>query len=146
MKRFCIVLLLLLLIGCGEQNEGADSYPHDAAAAKELIGSTYEGSSETASGEGRAFALILNQGSQQGFAYTLAVTYVGRSERPTLRTGSWYSDGETLTLVIEEQDGEPTEQPPLVFDIGSDGSLTAEKYDMARFDFTTFVMHPAQLD
>ncbi len=139
MKWFC--LFILLLVGC----RNSVSYPHDETSAAKLIDTTYAGSAEALSGEDRLFSLILEEDGQENLTYKLAVIYVGRSTRPTVRTGNWYSDGETLTLVIEEQDGEPTRQDPITFTIAND-KLTAATYNTERFDFKSFILEASRLD
>lgn len=141
MKRFLLMLILLLVVGCGDSAD----YPHSNSAAEEMIGNVYGGTAYAFSGESRAFTLVLNENAQEELTFKLVLAYVNQSTAPTIRTGRWYSDGETLTLDIGEQDGEPTEQMPIVFAV-DELILTAQEYDEERFDFRPFILDGSNVD
>lgn len=129
-----VFLMLGLLTSCNSA-----VYPHDPTAAARLAESEFYGEAFTEGGEKRELTLTLSEDSQAQTVFTLDVLYVGRSTRPTQRTGFWHTDGQTLTLAVAEQDGEPTDEDAITFQIDGD-VLTVRDYDAVRYDFTPFIL------
>ena len=91
------------------------------------------------SAETRTADLELTTKTQNQLVFSLDFLFVGRTLRPTNRTGTWYYDGSTLTLKIIEQDGEPVDQDPMSFAINQD-QLIATIFDKDQFDVNDFVL------
>lgn len=143
MKRFLtLASLLILMLGaaCGSSPEPL-AQP-DPTVAAPLLDAVYSGASNALNGESREYALTLSTDAEGDYVFSLDYLFVERSLRPTNRTGHWHYDGNTLTLQIDEQDGEPVDQPSLFFAVAGE-QLVGTVFDKAQFDVQDFVLQRA---
>ena len=104
-----------------------------SAAEQQLVNAIFSGEQQTARGHTELLSLHLL--SER--AFQLHTTFIGRSDRPTVRTGRWYQLDGQLHLEVIELDGEPLRQGNLAFAVYPE-SLVAEQYDRAWFDYEAF--------
>ena len=137
---FSLLLLLLassLLIACQSK---AEEFPTpDPDIVEPLLETTWAGTMEALSAEERTADLELTTNNQGQLVFSLDFLFVGRTTRPTNRTGIWHYDGSTLTLAIVEQDGEPVDQDAMLFAVNQN-QLVATIFDKDQFDVNDFVL------
>lgn len=132
-----VTMLLLNLVACGERTEPLPT--PDPTVIAPLVDTSYAGTLQAINGETRDVSLLLSTDVEGDYVFSLDYLFVGRTTAPTNRTGNWFYDGSSITLVIEEQDGEPVDQPSLVF-AQSDNKLLATIFDKNHFDVDSFLL------
>lgn len=96
----------------------------------------FSGEQQTVEGNNELINLTLAAIDRQ---FEMENLFLGRSDRPTTRTGRWGIVNDSLWLEVLELDGEPVSHADLQFQI-VDNALVGRQYDRERFNYDVFVL------